>query len=66
MLYDAHVAKEFAARMLEKGVYVVSFSFPVVPREKARMRVQISAAHSKEDLDFAVRCFREVKEDMKI
>jgi glycine C-acetyltransferase len=66
MLYDAHVAKEFAARMLEKGVYVVSFSFPVVPREKARLRVQISAAHSKEDLDFAVRCFREVKEDMKI
>lgn len=66
MLYDAHVAKEFAARMLEKGVYVVSFSFPVVPREKARLRVQISAAHSKEDLDYAVRCFREVKEDMKI
>lgn len=66
MLYDAHVAKEFAARMLEKGAYVVSFSFPVVPREKARLRVQISAAHSKEDLDFAVRCFREVKEDMKI
>ena len=66
MLYDAHVAKEFAARMLEKGVYVVSFSFPVEQREKARLRVQNSAAHSKEDLDFAVRCFREVKEDMKI
>lgn len=66
MLYDAHVAKEFAARMLEKKVYVVSFSFPVVPREKARLRVQVSAGHTKEDLDFAVRCFREVKEEMKI
>lgn len=66
MLYDAFVAKEFAQRMLEEGVYVVSFSYPVVPKEKARIRVQISAGHSKEDLDFAVECFRKVKQDMGI
>ena len=66
MLYDAHVAQEFAERMLAEGVYVVSFSFPVVPKEKARIRVQISAGHSKEDLDFAVSCFEKVKKDMNI
>lgn len=66
MLYDAHVAGEFAQRMLDKGVYVVAFSFPVVPREKARIRTQISAGHSKEDLDFAVKCFGEVKQEMKL
>lgn len=66
MLYDAHVAKEFAQRMLEEGVYVVSFSYPVVPKEKARIRVQISAGHSKEDLDFAVEAFKKVKEQMGI
>ena len=66
MLYDAHVAQEFAERMLNEGVYVVSFSFPVVPKEKARIRVQISAGHSKEDLDFAVSCFEKVKKDMNI
>lgn len=66
MLYDAHVAAEFAERMLKKGVYVVAFSFPVVPRDKARIRTQISAGHSREDLDFAVRCFKEVKDDMNI
>jgi glycine C-acetyltransferase len=66
MLYDAHVAQEFAERMLKEGVYVVSFSFPVVPKEKARIRVQISAGHSKQDLDFAVECFAKVKKDMNI
>ena len=66
MLYDARVAQEFAARMLEKGVYVVGFFYPVVPQGKARIRTQVSAGHSKEDLDFAVRCFKEVKEEMGI
>ncbi|MBR3504754.1 MAG: glycine C-acetyltransferase [Clostridia bacterium] len=66
MLYDARVAQEFAARMLEKGVYVVGFSYPVVPMNKARVRTQVSAGHTKEDLDFAVRCFKEVKEEMGI
>ena len=66
MLYDAKVAQEFARRMLEKGVYVVGFCYPVVPMGKARIRTQVSAGHSKEDLDFAVRCFKEVKEEMGI
>ncbi|MBR6821726.1 MAG: glycine C-acetyltransferase, partial [Clostridia bacterium] len=66
MLYDAKVAKEFADRVLEKGVYVTGFSYPVVPMGKARVRTQISAGHTKEDLDFAVRCFGEVKKEMGI
>ncbi|WP_369298382.1 glycine C-acetyltransferase [uncultured Neglectibacter sp.] len=66
MLYDAKVAGEFASRMLEKGVYVVGFSYPVVPQGKARIRTQVSAGHTREDLDFAVQCFREVKEEMGI
>ncbi len=64
MLYDPKVAGEFANRMLEKGVYVVSFCYPVVPKGKDRIRTQISAGHSKEDLDFAVKCFAEVKKEM--
>ena len=64
MLYDAKVAQEFAARMLEKGVYVVGFFYPVVPQGKARIRTQVSAGHSKEDLDFAVGCFAAVKSEM--
>ncbi len=66
MLYDARVASEFAARMLEKGVYVVGFSYPVVPMGKARIRTQVSAGHTKEDLDFAVQCFAQVKQEMGI
>ena len=50
--------------MLEKGVYVVSFSYPVVPKGKARIRTQVSAAHTREDLDFAVRCFAQVRDEM--
>ena len=64
MLYDAKVAGEFAKRMLDKGVYVIAFSYPVVPQGKARIRTQISAGHSKEDLDFAIKCFAEVKAEM--
>ena len=65
MLYDARMAQDFAARMLEKGVYVVGFCYPVVPEGKARIRTQISAAHSKEDLDFAVQCFVEVRDALE-
>ncbi len=65
MLYDEHTAVEMARRMMEKGVYVVAFSYPVVPKGKARIRTQVSAAHSKEDLDYIVKCFKEVREDMK-
>jgi len=64
MLYDAKTAQEFAARMLEKGVYVVGFCYPVVPQGKARIRTQVSAAHSREDLDFALKCFMEVRDEM--
>ena len=66
MLYDAKIANEFARRMLEKGVYVVGFCYPVVPKGRDRIRTQISAGHSKEDLDFAVQCFKEVKAEMGI
>ena len=66
MLYEAKTAQEFAARMLEKGVYVVGFCYPVVPDGKARIRTQVSAGHTREDLDFAVRCFAEVKAEMGI
>ncbi|MBK7228662.1 MAG: glycine C-acetyltransferase [Ignavibacteriales bacterium] len=66
MLGDAVLAQTMAAKMLEKGVYVVGFFFPVVPKGTARIRVQISAAHTKEDLDFAVAKFAEVKKEMGI
>ncbi|MGI6238337.1 MAG: glycine C-acetyltransferase [Christensenellales bacterium] len=66
MLYDARVAADFAARMLEKGVYVVAFSYPVVPQGKARIRTQVSAAHTRADLEFAVDCFRAVKREMNL
>ena len=66
MLYDPKVANEFARRMLDKGVYVVGFCYPVVPKGRDRVRTQISAGHTKEDLDFAVKCFAEVKAEMGI
>lgn len=66
MLGDAVLAQQMAARMLDKGVYVIGFFYPVVPKGTARIRVQISAAHSKEDLDFAVEKFSEVKKEMGI
>ncbi len=66
MLGDAAVSQEMAGKLLEKGVYAVGFYYPVVPQGKARRRVQISAAHSKEDLDFAVKAFAEVREEMKL
>lgn len=65
MLYDEKYAAEMAKRMLAKGVYVTSFTYPVVPKGKARIRTQVSAAHTKEDLAFVVKCFSEVREEMK-
>ena len=64
MLYAPKVAHEFARRMLQKGVYVVAFCYPVVPKGKDRIRTQMSAALTKEDLDFAIACFGEVKKEM--
>lgn len=66
MLGDAVLSQKFAEKMLEKGVYVVGFYFPVVPKGKARIRTQVSAAHTKEDLDFALNAFKEVKEELGI
>ena len=64
MLYDPKIAHEFAKRMLEKGVYVVAFCYPVVPKGKDRIRTQLSAGHTKEDIDLAVKAFGEVKKEM--
>ena len=66
MLGDAKLAGSLAALMLEKGVYVIGFSFPVVPQGKARIRVQVSAAHTPDDLDFAVAAFSEAKRELGI
>ena len=64
MLGDAVVAGKMAERLLEKGVYVIAFSYPVVPQGKARIRAQVSAAHSREDLEFAVEQFGAVKAEL--
>ncbi len=66
MLGDAVLSQKMAERLLKKGVYAVGFYYPVVPKGKARIRTQISAGHSKEDLDFALNAFREVKEELGI
>lgn len=66
MLGDAVLSQKMAEKLLEKGVYVIGFYFPVVPKGKARIRTQISAAHSKEDLDLALKAFKEVKEELGI
>jgi glycine C-acetyltransferase len=66
MLGDAALATKFADAMLARGVYVVGFSYPVVPKGKARIRTQISAAHSREDLELAIQAFAKVKIELGI
>ena len=66
MFYDEKLTAEFARRMVEKGVYVVAFSYPVVPKGKARIRTQVCANHTKEDIDFVVKCFEEVRAEIGI
>jgi len=66
ILGEAALAAKVAEAMLAKGVYVIGFSYPVVPQGKARIRTQISAGHSREDLDFAIRSFKEVKEELRL
>lgn len=66
MLYDAKKSQDFAARLLEEGVYVVGFYYPVVPKGEARIRVQLSAAHSRKDLDTAIAAFIRVGKKMQI
>ena len=65
-MFNRALAQKMASRLLEKGVYVIGFFYPVVPKGRARIRTQISAAHSLEDLDFAVKMFAEVKQEFGI
>ena len=66
MLYDAKKAKAMSSRLLDEGIYVVGFHFPVVPKNKARIRVQISSKMGKEDLDKAIKAFKTVGKKMGI
>jgi glycine C-acetyltransferase len=66
MLYDAKLAQEFAARLLEEGIYVIGFFYPVVPKDKARIRVQISAAHEMHHLDKAISAFTKVGKELGV
>ena len=66
MLGDAALAGQMADKMLDKGVYVVGFSYPVVPKGKARIRTQVSAAHTEDDLQLAMAKFSEVKAELEI
>jgi len=66
MLYDAPLAQKFAEKLLEKGVYVIGFYYPVVPKGQARIRVQVSAVHEKEHLDKAIQSFKEVGEELSV
>ncbi len=66
MLYDAKLSQVMADELLKKGIYVIGFFYPVVPKDKARIRVQLSAAHTKEHLDQAIKAFTEVGKSLKI
>jgi glycine C-acetyltransferase len=66
MLYDAKLAQEFAAKMLDEGIYVIGFYYPVVPQGKARIRVQLSAAHEQHHLDKAIEAFTKVGKDLGV
>ncbi len=65
MLYDEHLAARMAEKLYQLGIYAVSFTYPVVPKGKARIRTQVSAAHTMEDLEFAVRCFIEARRQIE-
>lgn len=66
MLYDAQLSQDFASRMLDEGIYVIGFYYPVVPKEQARIRVQISAAHTRDQLDKAIAAFVKVGRALKV
>jgi len=66
MLYDAPLAQQFAARLLDEGIYVIGFFYPVVPKDEARIRVQVSAAHEKQHLDRAVEAFTKVGRELGV
>ena len=66
MLYDARLSQVFAARMQDEGIYVTGFYYPVVPKDQARIRVQISAAHTREQLDKCIAAFIKVGKDLDV
>ncbi len=66
MLYDAKLSQDFAARLLDEGIYVIGFYYPVVPKGQARIRVQLSAAHSREDLDKAIAAFSKIGKELGV
>ncbi|MEE4116537.1 MAG: glycine C-acetyltransferase [Marinilabiliaceae bacterium] len=66
MLYDAKLSQEFAARLLSEGIYVIGFYYPVVPKDKARIRVQLSAAHKQEHLDKAITAFKKIGKELGV
>ena len=66
MLYDARLSQVFAARMQDEGIYVTGFYYPVVPKDQARIRVQISAAHTREQLDKCIAAFIKVGKDLNV
>jgi len=66
MLYDAKLSQDMANELLKEGIYVIGFFFPVVPKEKARIRVQLSASHTKEHLDKAINAFIKVGKELNV
>ena len=66
MLYDAPLAQKFASRLLEEGIYAIGFFYPVVPQGKARIRTQISAAHTREHLDRAIDAFVRIGRELGV
>jgi glycine C-acetyltransferase len=66
MLYDAPLAQKFAQRLLEEGIYAIGFFFPVVPKGQARIRTQMSAAHTREHLDRAIAAFTQVGRELGV
>ena len=66
MVYDAKVSQVFAEKLLEEGIYVIGFFFPVVPKDLARIRVQLSAAHTREQLDKAIAAFIKVGKEIGV
>ena len=66
MLYDAVLSQKMAEKLMDEGIYVIGFFYPVVPKDKARIRVQLSAAHTKEHLDKAIVAFEKVGKELGI
>ena len=66
MLYDAPLSQRYAARLLEEGIYVTGFYYPVVPKGEARIRVQLSAAHEREHLDKAIAAFIKIGKELGV